>query len=57
MVACRVGYEECDDGNLVSGDGCSDECTVQVRYLERATESDGFVDADFYCSLDLLVRR
>jgi cysteine-rich repeat protein len=21
--------EECDDGNLVNGDGCADDCTVE----------------------------
>ena len=24
--------EECDDGNLVSGDGCNDSCTVENDY-------------------------
>ena len=35
--ACGNGYrmqlEECDDGNTVTGDGCSANCTVEVGWL------------------------
>lgn len=29
----RADKEECDDGNSVSGDGCSSDCTVEEGYL------------------------
>jgi len=33
LNVCGTGYkdygEECDDGNLINGDGCSDHCTVE----------------------------
>ena len=32
-----AGHEECDDGNTVSGDGCSDQCKIEVC-------GDGIVD-------------
>lgn len=32
--------EECDDGNLVDGDGCSSECTIE----RRVPECEGAVD-------------
>jgi len=38
--------EECDDGNTVSGDGCSPSCTI-----ERAFCGDGVVDAGEACDL------
>jgi cysteine-rich repeat protein len=28
----RMGLEQCDDGNLVSGDGCSSNCTIEVGW-------------------------
>ncbi len=35
-VECGDGFrtypEECDDGNVASGDGCSSECTVEIGY-------------------------
>ena len=34
----RAGAEACDDGNIVSGDGCSNSCTVESGYTcNRAT--------------------
>ena len=27
-----VGYEECDDGNTTTGDGCNDVCVVEPNY-------------------------
>jgi cysteine-rich repeat protein len=41
---CGDGYtiadeEECDDGNLVSGDGCSADCTVEPGYYCEALPS------------------
>ena len=29
----RAGDEECDDGNIDAGDGCSDHCTVEAGYM------------------------
>jgi cysteine-rich repeat protein len=26
------GYNVCDDGNLINGDGCSSACIVEVGY-------------------------
>jgi cysteine-rich repeat protein len=42
---CGDGYiikdeHECDDGNLVSGDGCSSDCTVEPGYYCEALPSD-----------------
>ena len=34
-----VGYEECDDGNETSGDGCSLKCRVEAGYLCRGEPS------------------
>lgn len=28
----RAGSEECDDGNLEDGDGCSQQCTVEANF-------------------------
>ena len=28
----RVGAEGCDDGNTVSGDGCSATCTLEANF-------------------------
>lgn len=28
----RVGKEACDDGNILSGDGCSSQCVVEEGY-------------------------
>jgi cysteine-rich repeat protein len=40
-----VGREEaCDDGNRISGDGCSDSCRVEPPYC-----GDGRMDLDEYC--------
>jgi len=27
-----IGGEQCDDGNLVSGDGCTDLCSIELGY-------------------------
>jgi hypothetical protein len=29
MCVCRHGQETCDDGNIVSGDGCSSKCMIE----------------------------
>jgi cysteine-rich repeat protein len=29
----RSGTENCDDGNTISGDGCSSNCTIESGYL------------------------
>ena len=39
-----VDFEECDDGNVVSGDGCSSRCTI-----EKSTCGDGTLDAGEDC--------
>lgn len=41
----RQGAEECDDGNLESGDGCDASCHVEVS----ATCGDGVLDPDEEC--------
>ena len=33
-------YEECDDGNTASKDGCSKDCTIEEGY-RRAPAADG----------------
>jgi cysteine-rich repeat protein len=35
-IVDRDGGEECDDGNLVDGDGCDADCTVPPRSVEGA---------------------
>lgn len=29
-------YEACDDGNIVSGDGCSSTCTIEANWVCNA---------------------
>lgn len=40
--------EECDDGNQISGDGCSAGCTVELT----DTDGDGIPDIDDVCPTD-----
>lgn len=35
------GAETCDDGNKVSGDGCSAKCAVEAGYNCAAKKGDG----------------
>ena len=28
-----MGISECDDGNIISGDGCSSECMIEENFL------------------------
>lgn len=38
------GVEECDDGNLVDGDGCTDACLVEQGHIRQCSwGSDGDV--------------
>ena len=30
--AMDLGYNECDDGNIVDGDGCSGTCVIEGGY-------------------------
>lgn len=54
-------FEECDDGDLVSGDGCSDQCvtefcgdgTQQVGLLEEC--DDGNTDSEDGCSSTCII--
>jgi cysteine-rich repeat protein len=41
----RVPGEECDDGNIVSGDGCSWKCTIEPGYICRGGNTT-YVAAD-----------
>ena len=54
----RTGIEECDDGNTVSGDGCSERCQVEEpppscpdggAMCENAECGDGIVEDDEVC--------
>jgi len=29
----RVFYQQCDDGNIVNGDGCSSTCKIEPHYI------------------------
>ncbi len=40
--------EECDDGNLIDGDGCSSSCIIEPRYKSMIVMSDG--NANGKCS-------
>jgi cysteine-rich repeat protein len=62
-VICGDGYlegeEECDDGNIVSGDGCSDVCMIEVPepecgngVIESEEECDDGEDNGVLCSPD-----
>ena len=43
--ALRASSENCDDGNVHAGDGCSDECTIEDNYF-----CDDYGDApDYMC--------
>jgi cysteine-rich repeat protein len=35
----RQSGEQCDDGNIVAGDGCSPSCQIEVRYWFHASRS------------------
>lgn len=54
-AACLNPVQKCDDGNLVSGDGCSDQCIPDARYVfvTKATYSGtvigGIIGADNKC--------
>lgn len=41
--------EECDDGNIVSGDGCSDTCILEGSQRGRSLCGDGIVGFGEYC--------
>jgi cysteine-rich repeat protein len=43
--------EECDDGNLLSGDGCSGSCVVEACYICTGAPSSCSLDAS--CGLNL----
>lgn len=45
----RQGKEQCDDGNLVDGDGCSKLCQVEGGYGCEPKFLDGQGDACFVC--------
>lgn len=48
-VSAEAG-EECDDGNTVSGDGCSDKCLFEVRTgSPRVVDEGGHCDARALC--------
>ena len=38
------GLEECDDGNLTPGDGCSDTCTSEIAFNCEHEPSQCFID-------------
>ena len=48
--------EECDDGNQISGDGCSEECTVEEGWLcddaepSQCTEEKGLASGGCGCA-------
>ena len=45
------GVEECDDGNIVSGDGCSSTCTIETVATPACIDSDvtlGYSDGKNY---------
>lgn len=35
----RAGYEECDDGNTVSGDGCSSICMIESNWICKTSSN------------------
>lgn len=43
----KSGAEQCDDGNLINGDGCSDVCTIEFP----DTDNDGVTDNLDNCTL------
>lgn len=40
------GIEECDDGNTISGDGCSQYCELEYRCRENEVEINGYESVD-----------
>ena len=49
--------EECDDGNLISGDGCSSDCKkedIQVYLAPYMGDIDGDIDQDWFFLYDQL---
>lgn len=42
----REGTEECDDGNLVAGDGCEFDCTFTPETVTEAVSAGGSVTTD-----------
>lgn len=47
----RVGFEQCDDGNELNGDGCSAVCEVETGYA--CTPHGGAPDACALCGWEL----
>merc|ERR1712063_189176 len=45
------GDEECDDGNLASGDGCDDHCIIEPGF-SCWSDSNGTQDCTNSCSRD-----
>jgi cysteine-rich repeat protein len=48
-----LGAESCDDGNALSGDGCSAECVVELGYTCIATYCRSVCGDDFLTSIEL----
>ena len=53
LIECGDGYrtlpEECDDGNINNGDGCSSTCRIEANfYCKRGSYNDLFV-SDYPC--------
>src|SRR5262249_16648952 len=50
LASCGNGQlnpgEECDDGNNVSGDGCSADCKIEFRFLATPVPAGGSVTTD-----------
>ena len=55
VFACGDGFvdgaEECDDGDVVTGDGCSDACAIEMGYgCTGAPSTCVALDANAYCA-------
>lgn len=53
----RSGNEECDDGNRVSGDGCSSFCTIERTGSGCANGPAAATFDSIFCRLDALIAR
>jgi cysteine-rich repeat protein len=53
----RAGSEECDDGNRVSGDGCSALCTIERTESGCANGPAAATFDSILCRLDALIAR
>jgi len=49
----KIGVEECDDGNIINGDGCSANCEKEKECTKNTDCSDGlFCNGEEICNQD-----